>query len=245
MKTLTVGSNELPGAGATRDSMIRKGLLICGILSAPLYISATILGAMRWEGYSSTSQSVSELIGIDAPSAPLVVPLFFTYSLLVFAFGWGIWKSAGQKRALRAAAVLIIAKEVLGLAGLLFAPVHLRGVEPTLSETLHLILTGVGVLLCMFPAIGFGASAFGKQFRLYSIGTMVIFLVCGVLAGLDAPQVAANLPTPWLGVLERINIFGYLLWVVVLAIALLRAPSDSLMRDDRERTVHPETATAR
>jgi hypothetical protein len=32
----------------------------------------------------------------------------------------------------------------------------------------------------------------------------------------------ANEPTPWIGVWERINIGVYMLWVVVLAIALLR-----------------------
>jgi hypothetical protein len=46
--------------------------------------------------------------------------------------------------------------------------------------------------------------------------------VFGVLTGLDAPRLAANLPTPWMGVWERINIFGYLLWIIVLAIILLR-----------------------
>jgi hypothetical protein len=34
----------------------------------------------------------------------------------------------------------------------------------------------------------------------------------------------ANEPTPWMGVWERINIFAYLLWALVLAIGLLRAP---------------------
>jgi hypothetical protein len=39
---------------------------------------------------------------------------------------------------------------------------------------------------------------------------------------LDGPRIAANLPTPWVGLWERINIGVFLLWVVVLAIALLR-----------------------
>jgi hypothetical protein len=37
--------------------------------------------------------------------------------------------------------------------------------------------------------------------------------------------VVANQPTPWAGVWERITIFGYLLWGVVLAIGLLRTQS--------------------
>jgi hypothetical protein len=99
---------------------------------------------------------------------------------------------------------------------------HLRGVEGTLTDAMHAMLTGVGVFFILL-AIGFGATAFGKQFRLYSIATILMLVVGGVLTGLDAPRLAANLPTPWMGVWERINIFGYMLWVVVLAITLLRS----------------------
>ena len=50
-------------------------------------------------------------------------------------------------------------------------------------------------------------------------------LLGGVLSSLlsvNAPRIAANLPTPWVGVWERINIGAFLLWVVVLAVALWR-----------------------
>ena len=104
----------------------------------------------------------------------------------------------------------------LGLARLR----HLRGSEPSLTDTLHIAFAIVTVLLMML-AIGFGAAAFGKRFRRYSVATLVIFVACGVLTGLDGPRIAANLPTPWVGVWERINIGVFLLWVVVVAIALL------------------------
>ena len=50
----------------------------------------------------------------------------------------------------------------------------------------------------------------------------VILLAFGVLTGMDGPRVQANLPTPWLGVWERISIAADMLWVAVLAITLLR-----------------------
>lgn len=80
--------------------------------------------------------------------------------------------------------------------------------------------------------IGFGAVAFGKRFRLYSIATVVIVVVFGALTGFDAPRVAANLRTPWVGVWEQISIGVFLLWVVVLAIALLR------VRDKQDEAVN-------
>jgi hypothetical protein len=202
--------------------MTRKLLLVCGILSSFLYVAATIFGSIQWVGYSSLSQSISELIAVDAPSAPLVIPLFIMYDVLIYAFGLGIWKSAGQKRLLRFTAILIVLKEVIGLAAVLFAPMHMRGVEKTFSDTMHIFLTVAGTLFCMFPAMGFAAAALEKKFRLYSIGTMFIFLVFGVLAGMDGPRIAANLPTPWLGVWERINVFGYMLWIIILSIVLFR-----------------------
>ena len=65
--------------------------------------------------------------------------------------------------------------------------------------------------------------------------TMLIFLVFGALGGAAAGGIAANLPTPWLGVYERINIFGYMLWIVVLAIALLRHQPGHTGLENRNR----------
>ena len=200
----------------------KNNLLICGIISTVLYVIATILGALKWPEYDSFAQSVSELIAVNAPSAPLVIPLFLIYSLLVFAFGIGVWLSADNKKSLRIVAVLIIAKEVFGVIATLFAPMHLRGVETSSSDTWHIILTAVGVLLCMFPAIIFSARAFGKGFLIFCIAKIIVFLVFGALAGMDGAKIAENLPTPYTGIWERINIFMYFIWVNVLVINLLR-----------------------
>jgi hypothetical protein len=81
-------------------------------------------------------------------------------------------------------------------------------------------------------AIAFGAAAFGKRFRVYSIASLVILVTFGALTFWVAPRVAANLPTPWLGVWERVNVGVFLLWVVALAIRLLR------VRDTAAATGH-------
>jgi len=205
--------------------MLRKTLLVCGILSSMLYAAMTVVIAMQWEGYSSASQTISELSAIGAPTRPVWVRLGAVYTVLVIAFGWGIWRSAGRNRALRIVGSLILA---YGLLGVLwpFAPMHLREVLAagggTRSDTLHLVLASVTVLL-MLLAIGCAASAFGKPFRRYSIATLAVLAAFGAMTFVDAPRLAANLPTPWVGVWERINIGVFLLWVVVLAVALLRA----------------------
>jgi Protein of unknown function (DUF998) len=209
-------------AGPKGWRVLRKVLLVCGILSSLLY--GAMIGAIRFEGYSPISQTVSELSAIGAPTRPLWMLLGSVYDMLVVAFGVGVWVSAGGERALRAVGGLLVAFGMLGLAWP-FASMHQREVlaagEGTLSDTLHIIL-GMVTVLFMLVAIGVGATAFGKRFRLYSIATILILLVFGALTGLDGPRIAANLPTPWVGVWERINILGFLLWVLVLAIALLR-----------------------
>ena len=200
-------------------NLLRKSLLVCGILSSLLYIGMNIFIPMQFEGYDSASQTVSELSAIGAPTRQLWVSLGIVYTLLATAFGWGVLQSANQNRRLRLVGGLLIA---YGFLGLFWPPMHMRGTEKSLTDTMHIIFAVVTVILMML-IIGFGASSLGKRFRLYSIATMLVLIVFGILTGLDGPRVAANLPTPWAGVWERINIGVFLLWIIVLAIVLLRA----------------------
>lgn len=216
--------------------MRKKTLLVSGILSSLLYVGMTVFIAMQWEGYSSASQTISELSAIDAPTRSVWMPLAELYTALVIAFGCGVWMSSGRIRALRVVAGLVIVYGTLGLVWP-FAPMHLRETLAagggTLSDTMHIVLASVTVAL-MLLAMAFAAATFGRRFCLYSIASLVILMVFGALTFLDAPGIAANLPTPWIGVWERINLGVFLLWVVVLATALLRVgygASVTLRRD--------------
>jgi hypothetical protein len=197
-------------------------LLIGGILSSLLYAAMLVFIPMRWEGYSSASRTVSELSAIDTPTRSLWVSLGLLWTMLYAAFGWGVWQSAGPSRALRVAGGAIV---VAAIAGLFWPPMHQREVLAagggTLTDTLHIVWTAVNGAFTLL-AMGFGAAACGRRFRIYSIATMVAVVAAGGLTSLEAPAVQANLPTPWIGVWERVNIAVWLLWVAVLAIALLR-----------------------
>ncbi len=213
--------------------MLRKILLDCGIVSSLLYVGADIFGAMRYEGYSYTAQTISELSAIGAPTASLIAPLYTTYSVLMVAFGAGVWSSAGRTRALRVTGALLAAIGIFGMSVWPHFPMHMREALAaggrTETDTMHVVSAGV-VSAMILLAIGFGASAFGRRFRFYSFATIVVLLVSGVLTAMGAPLIEANLPTPWIGVTERINIGGYLLWVVVLAIGLLRGRDAAIHR---------------
>jgi Protein of unknown function (DUF998) len=208
--------------------MVRKVLLGCGIASSALYVLMNIIAPLRYPGYSAFSQTISELSAIGAPSRPLWMPLVVVYSVLLIAFGVGVWLSAGGTRALRVVGGLLVG---LGIAGCLWpllpggASMHPREVLAagggTLTDTLHLFQGGVGTLFSLL-IIGFGAAAFGGWFRRYSIATIVVLLTCGAWTAVEAPQVSANQATPRLGVIERILFLSFLLWFAVLAIVLLR-----------------------
>lgn len=209
---------------------VRKGLLICGILSSLLWIGGDILAAMLNEGYSYSSQAVSELSAVGAPTRSILIPLITIYEVLVIAFGLGILATGSRKRALHFTAILLIANAILGQVGLFF-PMHIRGAETTISDTMHLIFGSINTLV--FPlTIGVGATVNGKWFRIYSIGTILILILFAVLTGITAPRVALGLPTPWMGIYERIYVYGYMLWVMVLAIVLLRNEKRNLPSND-------------
>ena len=205
--------------------MRRKILLGCGILSSLVYVAANVLGARRWVNYSSASQTVSELSAIGAPSRPVVIPLLTTHGALVIPFGVGVWQSAGRRRALRVTGAMLVGLGASDLSAPFF-PMHRReGLargEGSRTDTMHIVLTGVNSLLILL-AIGFGSTAFGKRFRLYSVATILVLVVTGGLTATQASRLEANLPTPWAGLMERISIGGYLLWQVVLAIGLTTA----------------------
>lgn len=217
-------------AGFLEKVLLNKLLFVCGILSSLLYVLANVFVPMQYPGYSVASQTVSELSALDTPTRQLWVQLLSVYSLLVVSFGWGLWRSSAKHGRLRTAGILIA---VYAVVGLFWPPMHSREVLAagggTLTDTLHIVFTIVAVPL-MLLVIGFAAASFGKVFRIYSILSVATIIAFGVLTGLDSPRMEANLPTPWMGVWERISIGAYMMWVIVLAICLLRSKHEESSR---------------
>jgi hypothetical protein len=196
-------------------------LIYCGAAAAALYIAMNVFIPFLDTGYDWITQTVSELSAVDAPTRPVWFPLGILYTLLVAAFGWGIVKVAGEKRSLHLAGIFMI---INGLAGLAWSPMHQREILAagggTFTDTWHIIMAVITVVL-MFFSISFGAASFGKAFRLYSIATLVIFIVFGALTFRESPGIDKNLATPHIGIWERINIGAFMIWMLVLSCMLL------------------------
>lgn len=205
--------------------MVRKVLLVCGVLAPLFYIVANdVIAASLYPGYSRISRPVSELSATYAPTKPIVDSLGVVFELLMIAFWIGVWRSAQNNRALRITSGIMMGFAILGLLAFPFA---MTTNEVLGANTIHTIIWGMITPLLMLAGIGVSAAAFGKKFRLYAILTLVALFALSILTGIEAAQANAGRTVPWFGITERALIAPWLLWVAVLAITLLRAHADT------------------
>lgn len=222
--------------GARRAETARRLLVFCGIAYAVTYVVTNdLIAATSYEGYSRMDQAVSELSALSAPSRTFLMAMLPVYTMLMLAFGVGVWWSAAGGRALRLTASALVA---FGVTGVLWLPFPMSAREDIVqSSTMsandvgHLVLSGItGVLIIAMCAAG--AAHFGRWFRVYTIASVsVVLLFSGVLTGIQSSQLPSGEPTPLLGFFERVGIGAWLLWLAVLATTLLRTRVDAGVRD--------------
>lgn len=197
---------------------MRRVLLACGVLSSLLYAAGDILAGVFYPEYHDfASRMVSELMARGAPTRALMVWLYIPYNLLVFAFAAGVWAS-GEGRATRLTATVLFGYGAISSAGLLLTPMDLVAEGLTEGTIVHIwgtVLQGIFIVL----ALVVGAFVHGVRFRAFSFGTLLLCLGFGAWAGVQAAQ-----ESPWLGLTERVNIYAWMLWVLILAVSLLRDP---------------------
>jgi hypothetical protein len=198
----------------------RNVLLGCGVASSLLYLAAidVLAPAVHPQYHSYTYRMVSELFAVGAPTRSLLGPPMIAYNVLVFAFVVGVWMVAGQRRTLRSLAVALGVYATISTLGFLGTPMDMRSpAGVTERDVLHIVATVVQGL-ALLAALVLGAFTQGHRFRVYSVVTFVTSLAFGALAGIFAKEDAS----PWLGVTERVSIYAWMVWVAVLALALLR-----------------------
>jgi hypothetical protein len=189
----------------------------------------------------------SELSATSAPTRVFLLSMLPVGSLLLIAFGIGVWITADGYRTLRMVGGFLVAFGITGVAWLPFPMTSREDMEQGVlspNDLGHLILSALTVRLIVV-ILGFGAATIHNlTFRVYSVVTVSAVLGFGAVVAMQAPKVGKGLPTPWMGLFERINVHGFMLWLAVFAVVLLRAQSTSTTvhsagRDDRDSSDSP------
>jgi hypothetical protein len=220
MRTRIAESNGEYGFVMLWHLWVRKFLLFCGIAASMIWVGTDIIASLCYEGYNFPFDPISGLSAVDAPTRSFIPPFFNAYLVFKTALSLGVWNAAGKNRSLRITAGLLLASVITDLAGSFF-PWNPAESLLTFVNIMHGLLLGVTPVLFFFLTIGFGANADGKRFRRYSYATLVLMIILGALPLLGGVQITADQPPEWFGVTERVNAYGFMLWMMVLAIVLL------------------------
>jgi protein-S-isoprenylcysteine O-methyltransferase Ste14 len=200
--------------------VISKYLLTFGILSTVLYISSDFICSYSYKGYSFFDQTMSELSAIGAPTTSLWKMLTVLHAPFVLLFGVGVLLRTGKKLSLKISGILLLVYG-LSLYVWLFFPMNMRENIGETSDSGHLVLAGITVFL-LIAIITTGSSVRGNIFKIYSFITLGLMMFFGFLSGTMTASVAANEPTPWMGIYERISIYSSMIWISVYGLMLLK-----------------------
>jgi hypothetical protein len=142
------------------------------------------------------------------------------FGVLFAAFTIGVVRESSGNRRLRLTGWLLVGFVFSGPLWS-FVPMHQRGDVFTWTDVGHIVLGGVMVLL-VTAVIAVGGGALGRRFRVFSQIFVAVAVVSGIGTFAYVPRMINQLPTPWVGTVERIHLYAFWLWVSVLAVALLR-----------------------
>lgn len=196
----------------------QKILLSCGIIAPLIYLGMDWLAGKLLKGYSFAAQSMSELSATGAPTRPLVVALTLVASVLMIAFGIGVWHTAGQQLFPRVVSGLIIGNAAAGLIATSFFP-NRYGERPIFGSP-GVIIMFLSVLFFVLAMV-FGAVAFKGWIRILSIVIPVAYILLAVLRFATASASSSGQAVSSIGAQERTMAYSFLLWAAALAIYLL------------------------
>lgn len=203
--------------------MDKRLLLFGGILGPIAYLLNDIIGGIVTPDYSYIQNTVSDLTKAGTQDTYLLGSILLLISALMgIAFGIGIiahYQYKHSKLVFLGGLFLIIIGVSTSLTGTIF-PQDPIGGELTFPGTMHLVLVGISAIL-VFPTllmigIGLYRAKQWKSFRLYTFISVVIMLIFGGLSIIVIMNEIALM-----GLVERISVYVFQIWSVVLAFKLI------------------------
>lgn len=206
---------QVPQAGR-QPNRVQVILAACGIAGPVLYASVVIVLGFLRPGYDHLTQVISELGEVGAPNAIVMNIFGFVLpSLLIFAFAIGLYRGIRDGRAPIVASALL-AVGALGFVGAALFPCS-PGCDPGTSAS-HFMggAIGVGLLLAPFAFwLTLRKDSRWQGYDTYSLVTGVLVLALFTVG-------FSGMTRPWDGLGQRVWTGILFLWIVVMAVHLLR-----------------------
>lgn len=205
----TLGDRRLPMVGAA------------GVSAVGIYAFAVVLGGVLDPSYSHLRDTVSELTSSHAPDRVALGALFLAYNAALVPFAAGLYRTGPRTRGARAALVCMIAIAVGGVLLVVPFPQDSLGRPGTAAGAMHIALAAVvaplTVATTFLLGFAFRSDARWRGLSGFSMAMGFAILATGAAAGIGAAGGVA-----FSGLLERLTIGAFLLWVLVLGLHALR-----------------------
>lgn len=117
----------------------------CGIAAPVAFVVSTVLAGVLREGYDPTTQAISELFEVGAPTSTIVVVGFIAFGLLALPFAWALYHGLPGDPWLAALAVVL---DAVGTLAILVFPctVGCPGPAGGSGDLLHTVTAGLAYL---------------------------------------------------------------------------------------------------
>lgn len=206
----------------TSSTLLIRGGLLAG-LAAPLWwILLIFFGASLVDGHSLKTDFISELAARESPAAGFMVGGGFVLTGLLY-----LWFTAAATWTLRRDVWAWVAGALLAAAALARIAAGVYQCDPgclpapeSAEQLAHRQWAAAGYLLMMLSAIAWGATGT----RHAGLGHLLVWCIGACTWGLVC-LVLMSVHEDWQGLLQRLAGVALNLWVVVLALALLRRPA--------------------
>ena len=196
---------------------------LAGLISVATFLLADIVGGIITPNYNYVKNAVSELIQSGAEQRLLLSSILFFHALMSILFAIGIISDHPYKKykLIYIGSVLYLFVGVSNALSSSIFPQDPIGTDSTLTGTLHLILVGVTVLstFVLIPVLGQGFYKYNnwEGFRIFTYICYPVIIISGIMS-----PIAISKGFEIVGLTERIVSYTFYVWIVVLAVNLLK-----------------------
>jgi hypothetical protein len=209
----------IAGVDHGRSRALDLAGLALGVVAPIIFAAAVIWGATLVPGYSHVTDFISSLTQSGRTGTEPVEWLFLGYNGFLLVFATLCLRRLARSREWAMTFILLI---VIAALGILMIPLRQDPVgDPiTTAGIVHLVLAGLASLFSMgaiwFAGLAWRKTKDGEGLALFSFICLAIVFASGLLAASGAAG-----GWPFTGLLQRVTIGTFLIWMIVTATAFI------------------------